>query len=90
MWKGRTRETGPRAGCDIIVAQETETGGHAGTVATMPLFPLIVDAVGGSIPVVVAGGVFDRRSLASSLALGADGVWIETRFIATPEARAVQ
>ncbi|MHB1208352.1 MAG: NAD(P)H-dependent flavin oxidoreductase [Acidimicrobiales bacterium] len=77
------------AGCDVVVAQGTEAGGHTGTVATMPLVPLIVDAVGGSIPVVAAGGIFDGRGLAAALALGADGVWIGTRFIATPEARAV-
>ncbi len=77
------------AGCDLVVAQGTEAGGHTGTVATMPLVPLIVDAVGDSIPVVAAGGIFDGRGLAAALSLGADGVWIGTRFIATPEARAV-
>ncbi len=75
------------AGCDVVVAQGTEAGGHTGTVATFPLVPLIVDAIGGAIPVVAAGGVFDGRGLAAALALGADGVWIGTRFIATPEAR---
>jgi len=77
------------AGCDVVVAQGTEAGGHTGTVATMPLVPLIVDAVGASIPVVAAGGIFDGRGMAAALALGADGVWIGTRFIATPEARAI-
>ena len=77
------------AGCDVVVAQGTEAGGHTGTVATMPLVPLIVDAVGGAIPVVAAGGIFDGRGLAAALALGADGVWMGTRFIATLEARAV-
>jgi enoyl-[acyl-carrier protein] reductase II len=77
------------AGCDLVVAQGTEAGGHTGTVATMPLVPQIVDAVGDSIPVVAAGGIFDGRGLAAALALGADGVWVGTRFIATPEARAV-
>jgi enoyl-[acyl-carrier protein] reductase II len=77
------------AGCDVVVAQGTEAGGHTGTVATFPLVPLIVDAVDGAIPVVAAGGIFDGRGLAASLALGADGVWVGTRFIATPEARAV-
>jgi enoyl-[acyl-carrier protein] reductase II len=55
----------------------------------MPLVPQIVDAVGASVPVVAAGGIFDGRGLAAALALGADGVWVGTRFIATPEARAV-
>ena len=77
------------AGCDIVVAQGTEAGGHTGLVATMPLVPQIVDAVGTDIPVVAAGGIFDGRGLAAALALGADGVWMGTRFIATPEAHGV-
>jgi len=77
------------AGCDIVVAQGTEAGGHTGQVATMPLVPQIVDAVGDRVPVVAAGGLFDGRGLAAALALGADGVWIGTRFIATPEARSL-
>lgn len=77
------------SGCDFVVAQGTEAGGHTGTVATMALIPQVVDAVGDQVPVVAAGGLFDGRGLAASLALGADGVWIGTRFIATPEARAV-
>ena len=78
------------AGCDIVVAQGTEAGGHTGQVATMALVPQIVDAVGDRVPVVAAGGIFDGRGLAASLNLGADGVWVGTRFIATPEARAVR
>ena len=77
------------AGCDIVVAQGTEAGGHTGQVATFPLVPQIVDAVGAQVPVVAAGGIVDGRGLAAALALGADGVWMGTRFIATPEARAV-
>lgn len=77
------------SGCDFVVAQGTEAGGHTGTVATMALVPQVVDAVGDRVPVVAAGGLFDGRGLAASLALGADGAWIGTRFIATPEARAV-
>lgn len=77
------------AGCDIVVAQGTEAGGHTGQVATMPLVPQVVDAVGDRVPVVAAGGIFDGRGLAAALSLGADGVWVGTRFIATPEARAV-
>lgn len=76
------------AGCDLVVAQGTEAGGHTGQVATMPLVPQIVDAVGAHVPVVAAGGIFDGRGLAAALALGAEGVWVGTRFIATPEARA--
>lgn len=78
------------SGVDFVVAQGTEGGGHTGTVATMALVPQVVDAVGDKVPVVAAGGLFDGRGLAASLALGADGVWIGTRFIATPEARAVR
>lgn len=77
------------SGVDIVIAQGTEGGGHTGTVATMALIPQVVDAVEGKVPVVAAGGLFDGRGLAASLALGADGVWVGTRFIATPEARAV-
>src|SRR5207344_2154295 len=78
------------AGCDIVVGQGTEAGGHTGQIATMPLVAQIVDAVGDRVPVVAAGGIFDGRGLAAALALGADGVWVGTRFIATPEARAVR
>jgi enoyl-[acyl-carrier protein] reductase II len=77
------------AGCDIVVAQGTEAGGHTGLVATFPLLPQVVDAVGDQVPVVAAGGIADGRGLAAALTLGADGVWVGTRFIATPEARAV-
>jgi enoyl-[acyl-carrier protein] reductase II len=77
------------SGCDFVVAQGTEAGGHTGQVATMALVPQVVDAVGERVPVVAAGGLFDGRGLVASLALGADGVWIGTRFIATHEARAV-
>jgi len=77
------------AGCDVVVAQGTEAGGHTGQVATMALVPQVVDAVGAQVPVVAAGGLFDGRGLAAALSLGADGIWVGTRFIATPEARAV-
>ena len=76
------------SGCDFVVAQGTEGGGHTGTVATMALVPQVVDAVGDQVVVVAAGGLYDGRGLAASLALGADGVWMGTRFIATPEAHA--
>jgi enoyl-[acyl-carrier protein] reductase II len=74
------------AGCDLVIAQGTEAGGHTGTVATMALVPQIVDVVNGRVPVVAAGGLFDGRGLAAALTLGAEGVWMGTRFIATPEA----
>ncbi len=77
------------AGCDLVVAQGTEAGGHTGQVATLPLVPQVVDAVGDRVPVVAAGGIVDGRGLAAARCLGADGVWMGTRFIATPEARGV-
>ncbi len=77
------------AGCDLVVAQGTEAGGHTGQIATFALVPQIVDAVGDKVPVVAAGGISDGRGLAAALALGADGVWVGTRFIATPEAHTV-
>lgn len=78
------------SGCDFVIAQGTEAGGHTGLIATMPLVPQIVDAVGEHMPVVAAGGIVDGRGLAAALTLGADGVWMGTRFIATPEARTVR
>jgi enoyl-[acyl-carrier protein] reductase II len=77
-----------QAGCDVVVAQGTEAGGHTGQVAGMALIPQIVDAV--SIPVVAAGSIVDGRGLAAALAFGAQGVWMGTRFIASHEARAGQ
>ena len=75
-----------QAGCDVVVAQGTEAGGHTGQVAGMALIPQIVDAV--SIPVVAAGSIVDGRGLAAALAFGAQGIWMGTRFIASHEARA--
>ncbi len=73
-----------RAGVDAIVAQGTEAGGHTGTISTLPLVPQIVDAV-APIPVIAAGGIADGRGLAAVLMLGAEGVWLGTAFLATPE-----
>ncbi len=77
------------AGCDLVIAQGTEAGGHTGRVATLPLVPAVIDAVGDTVPVVAAGGIVDGRGLAAALCLGADGVWVGTRFVATPEAQTV-
>jgi enoyl-[acyl-carrier protein] reductase II len=74
------------AGCDAVVAQGTEAGGHTGQVAGMALIPQVVDAV--DIPVIAAGSIVDGRGLAAALALGAQGVWMGTRFIASHEANA--
>src|SRR6476646_1721620 len=72
------------AGVDAVTAQGTEAGGHTGRVSTLPLVPAVVDAV-APIPVVAAGGIADGRGMAAALMLGAEGVWIGTRFIATAE-----
>jgi NAD(P)H-dependent flavin oxidoreductase YrpB (nitropropane dioxygenase family) len=72
------------AGVDIIVAQGGDGGGHVGHVGTMALVPAVVDAAGG-VPVVAAGGIADGRGLAAALLLGADGVLVGTRFLATVE-----
>jgi enoyl-[acyl-carrier protein] reductase II len=72
-----------RMGADVLVAEGTESGGHIGDVATLPLIPQIVDAV--SVPVVAAGGIADGRGLAAALALGAAGVQMGTRFICAEE-----
>jgi len=74
------------AGCDAIVAQGTEAGGHTGKVAGLALIPQCVDAV--DIPVIAAGSLVDGRGLAAALALGAQAVWMGTRFIASQEANA--
>jgi NAD(P)H-dependent flavin oxidoreductase YrpB (nitropropane dioxygenase family) len=72
------------AGADVIIAQGTEGGGHVGWMASMPLIPLVVDAV-SPIPVLAAGGFADGRGLVAALALGADGILLGTRFLATEE-----
>ncbi|QYE34835.1 nitronate monooxygenase [Polymorphobacter sp. PAMC 29334] len=74
------------AGCDVVIAQGTEAGGHTGSVASVALWPQVVDAV--DVPVIAAGGLFDGRGLAAALAFGCDGVWMGTRFIASTEAHA--
>lgn len=70
-------------GVDAVVASGTEAGGHVGTIATLPLVPMVVDAV--EIPVLAAGGIADGRGFLAALALGAQGVQMGTRFMATVE-----
>lgn len=72
-----------RAGADAVVAEGTESGGHIGENTTMCLVPQVVDAV--SIPVIAAGGIADGRGMAASFMLGAEGVQIGTRFLASEE-----
>ncbi|XP_010276523.1 PREDICTED: uncharacterized protein LOC104611242 [Nelumbo nucifera] len=78
------------AGVDCIVAQGVEAGGHVvGSVALMALLPRIVDVVGDrGIPVVAAGSISEARGYVAALALGAKGICVGTRFIATKEAYA--
>jgi NAD(P)H-dependent flavin oxidoreductase YrpB (nitropropane dioxygenase family) len=78
-------ERGAAAGADIIIAQGTEGGGHVGWMASIVLTPMVVDAV-APVPVLAAGGIADGRGLAAALALGADGVLLGTRFLASREA----
>jgi len=86
-------------GVDVVVAQGTESGGHRsygqkhsreGAIgrSTITLIPEVLDAIGDDVPVVAAGGIVDGRGLAAMLALGADGVLLGTRFVATRESSA--
>jgi len=72
------------AGADVIIAQGSDAGGHAGLVGTFALLPAIVDAV-APVPVIAAGGIADGRGLAAALLLGAQGAWMGTRFVASHE-----
>lgn len=72
-----------RAGADAVVAEGTESGGHIGEITTMCLVPQVVDAL--EIPVIAAGGIADGRGVAASFMLGAEGVQIGTRFLASEE-----
>ena len=75
------------SGIDFVVAQGNDGGGHNSTVGTMALIPQVVDAVAGKIPVLGAGSIMDGRQMVAALALGAQGVWCGSAFLATPEAR---
>ena len=74
------------AGVDVVCAQGWEAGGHVwGQMATMALVPAVVDAV-DPVPVIAAGGIVDGRGIVAALALGAQGVWLGTRFLLAEEA----
>ncbi|MFT4124809.1 MAG: nitronate monooxygenase [Gordonia sp. (in: high G+C Gram-positive bacteria)] len=75
------------AGVDIVIAQGYEGGGHTGEVTSMILWPELVDAVGDQAPVLAAGGVGSGRQMAAALALGAQGVWMGTYWLAAAEYR---
>jgi enoyl-[acyl-carrier protein] reductase II len=72
------------SGVDVIIAQGHEAGGHTGRVGTIALVPQIVDAV--RVPVLAAGGIADGRGLLAAIMLGAEGIWMGSRFIASVEA----
>ena len=74
-----------RAGADAVVAEGCESGGHIGETTTMALVPQVADAV--KIPVIAAGGIADGRGMAAAFMLGAEGVQIGTRFVASREAQ---
>lgn len=71
------------AGVDFVIAEGMESGGYIGRLSTLPLIPQVVDAV--KIPVVAAGGIADGRGLAAAMMLGACGVQMGTRFLASAE-----
>ena len=75
-----------RSGVDVVVAQGYDGGGHTGRIGTLSLLPQVLDSV--DVPVVAAGGIADGRGIAASLAMGAVGVWLGTRFVASREAYA--
>lgn len=77
-----------KAGADLIVAQGTESGGHTGSVATLPLLQIVLDSV--DVPVAAAGGVASPAGLAAVLAAGADGAWMGTPFLLSPEANVTE
>ena len=74
-----------KRGVDLIIAQGSESGGFGGSVAGLALVPQVIDAV-SPIPVIMAGGIADGRGLAAALVLGAQGINIGTRFLASLEA----
>ncbi len=72
-----------RQGVDALIAEGIEAGGHVGELTTLVLVPQVVDAV--TLPVVAAGGIADARGFVASIALGAQGVQIGTRFVCAAE-----
>lgn len=75
-----------KIGADAIIAEGTEAGGHIGQITTISLVPQVREAV--SIPVIAAGGIANGKQFAATLALGADGVQVGTRFIVAHECNA--
>ena len=77
-------------GVDIICASGTEGGAHTGDVSTLVLIPQCADLCKGRAVLVGAGGVYDGRGVAACMALGAQGCWIGTRFLATWESNSTE
>jgi nitronate monooxygenase len=73
-----------RAGVDAVVAQGAEAGGHTGFISVLSLVPDVVAAV-APLPVIAAGGIASGETLAAAFMLGADGAWLGTAFLASPE-----
>lgn len=74
------------AGTDVIIAQGYDAAGHTGNIGTFSIVPQVVDAARGTgVPVIAAGGVTTGRHLAAALALGADGVWTGSLWLASRE-----
>lgn len=96
MGKPNQAQKALELGVDVIICQGGEGGGHTGDVPTSLLVPQCVDVcskfksplTGETVPVVAAGGIYDGRGLAGSLAMGAAGVWVGTRFVCAEEAGA--
>jgi len=86
----RHAQSAEKRGVDAVIAEGYEAGGHNGLdeLTTLTLVPQVVDAV--AIPVVAAGGIADARGVVAALALGAEGVQMGTRFVATRECGAHQ
>jgi NAD(P)H-dependent flavin oxidoreductase YrpB (nitropropane dioxygenase family) len=76
-----------KAGVDVLVAQGTEAGGHCGEVSTLVLVPEVVRAIKSikSVPVLAAGGIMTGRQMAGCMAMGAQGVWTGSVWLATQE-----
>ena len=75
------------AGVDIVIAQGTEGGGHTGEIGSVVLWPEVIDAVAPT-PVLAAGGIGTGRQIAAALAMGAQGVWTGSLWLAVQEADA--
>ncbi|OLD35127.1 MAG: hypothetical protein AUI50_03385 [Crenarchaeota archaeon 13_1_40CM_2_52_14] len=91
-WQVGSKEEAKAAadtGCDLIVAQGIEAGGHIrGQIGLLPLLSETIEAIGGKVPIIGAGGIGTGRSMAGVLAAGASAVRVGTRFVASEEAQA--